>query len=145
MPALGVLGMLGFVVACQFETYVPRQAPRDPDGERRFSGELLLDTPIENEVNCNMGDCRDWLGVRVPAAGSLHLVLQVLGREQPSGIRLILHGPEQALDQTDWSDPPPLRVSGAVVPGVYFALVEGSGERVRFSLLATFEPESQEP
>jgi len=139
LPA-ALVGVLTLANACQFQSYVPRDPPPDPDGQRRFAGELFFDRPAEDELHCRVGDCRDWRGIRVLEPGILTFDVAVLEREEPSGVRLILHGPETALDQTDWAEPPPLRVSGAVTPGVYFALVEGSGERVRFSLTASFAP-----
>jgi hypothetical protein len=133
--SLALAGALA--LACSWSAWAPREKPADPDGQRRFAGELGLDEARRNEVNCSAGDCRDWYAIRVPAPGTLSADLTVIERAHPSGLRLVLHGSEHALDQTGWDDAPPLHVAGPVQPGTYFVLVEGSGGRIVYEVRAS--------
>jgi hypothetical protein len=122
---------------CTWTAWTPAEPPPDPDGQRRLGGELHLNLPIRDRVDCAAGDCRDWYGVRVTEPGTLRVQVKYIRTRGDSSIRLILHGPMQALGQTGWDDPSPLRLEAVVQPGVYWPLVEGSGGPMPYEVLAT--------
>jgi hypothetical protein len=136
VPAL-TLGLVLAMSGCTWTAWVPTEPPPDPDGQRRLGGEVLLGEPKRDRVDCEAGDCRDWYGVRVTEPGTLHVQVEYVRTRGDSSIRLILHGPAQALGQTGWDEPSPLRLQAEVVPGVYWPLVEGSGASMPYEVLVT--------
>ncbi len=129
---------------CAWEAWVPSEPlPRDPDADRRNAIPLVPGEIHTDRLHCKAGDCRDWFIVSTRVPGELQVEVRPSPTEEAASLRVVLFGPGAgAADHTSWDETPPLRVRTRAPAGAYFVLVEGTGGRQPFQIVATLQPNS---